>query len=222
MLNFACPSCQKKIKAPDDAAGKKVKCPACQAVFVVSQPVPVVLPTQYPPYQQASFEPRQQPQPPAKKRSVLVYILIALAIVPICCCGVVSVFLSQIKVPERTPEQVAQTDKVSQWRKNAITMRRHVQEVVTKALKSPKNAEFNLEDMRTTEVGNDIVYFVSGYVDSQNGFGAMIRTKITSVGLNDGQVASIVKIYLDDSLIYTNKELIGRFEKVTSEMPKSL
>ncbi len=35
----ACPSCQKKIKAPDSAAGKKAKCPSCGAVMMLPAPV---------------------------------------------------------------------------------------------------------------------------------------------------------------------------------------
>lgn len=35
----ACPSCQKKIKAPDSAAGKKAKCPSCGTVMVLPAPV---------------------------------------------------------------------------------------------------------------------------------------------------------------------------------------
>ncbi len=50
----ACPSCQKKIKAPDSAAGKKAKCPSCGTVMmlpalaqdaeVINQDVPLTPP----------------------------------------------------------------------------------------------------------------------------------------------------------------------------------
>jgi hypothetical protein len=39
-INATCPQCGKKIKAPDSAAGKKGKCPACQAVFQVPDAAP--------------------------------------------------------------------------------------------------------------------------------------------------------------------------------------
>ncbi len=35
----ACPSCHKKIKAPDSAAGKKAKCPSCGTVMMLPMPV---------------------------------------------------------------------------------------------------------------------------------------------------------------------------------------
>ena len=31
-IRFSCENCQKPVKAPDEAAGKKVRCPECQAV----------------------------------------------------------------------------------------------------------------------------------------------------------------------------------------------
>jgi hypothetical protein len=155
----------------------------------------------------------QQTYQPPKKTNILIYVLIGLAILTIGCCGIFSIVLSQVKVPQRTPDQVAEANEESQQRKNAITLRRRVREVVEKALKSPKSAEFELEDMRSQNAGDDVIYFVSGHVDSQNGFGATIRTKITSVGLNDGPGASIVRIYLDDKQIYSDKALEERLEK---------
>lgn len=37
-IEIACPGCQKRMRAPDAAAGKHVKCPACQAPIVVPTP----------------------------------------------------------------------------------------------------------------------------------------------------------------------------------------
>jgi hypothetical protein len=41
---IACPSCQRQLNVPDNAAGKQVRCPApdCGTIFTVSQPAPVV------------------------------------------------------------------------------------------------------------------------------------------------------------------------------------
>jgi hypothetical protein len=34
---ITCPECDKKFKAPEDAKGKKIRCPACRKVFVVEE-----------------------------------------------------------------------------------------------------------------------------------------------------------------------------------------
>lgn len=39
-LQVACPSCNAKLRAPDTAAGKKTKCPKCQAVIAVPADAP--------------------------------------------------------------------------------------------------------------------------------------------------------------------------------------
>lgn len=32
-IRFSCPECDHKINAPDEVAGRKVKCPRCKAVL---------------------------------------------------------------------------------------------------------------------------------------------------------------------------------------------
>ncbi len=39
-MEIQCSSCQKRLKLPDNAAGKKIRCPICQNVFQVSIPPP--------------------------------------------------------------------------------------------------------------------------------------------------------------------------------------
>jgi predicted RNA-binding Zn-ribbon protein involved in translation (DUF1610 family) len=39
-ITAVCPSCQSKVRAPDKAAGKRVKCPKCGAVLDVPTPAP--------------------------------------------------------------------------------------------------------------------------------------------------------------------------------------
>jgi phage FluMu protein Com len=34
-----CPSCQKLLRVPDSAAGKKAKCPQCATIFVIPEPI---------------------------------------------------------------------------------------------------------------------------------------------------------------------------------------
>lgn len=40
----ACPECEKKIRVADDALGKKIRCPACEAVFATRAPSPAPKP----------------------------------------------------------------------------------------------------------------------------------------------------------------------------------
>ena len=52
MLMIACPSCQRKLRLPDDLAGKPVQCPACQHLFQAeSQPAAASPITTNPPRQ---------------------------------------------------------------------------------------------------------------------------------------------------------------------------
>ncbi len=64
-----CHQCGKSAKAPDSVAGKKVKCPSCQAILTVPMPegggAPAPQPQQNVPPQQPVYpEPAPQPQAP--------------------------------------------------------------------------------------------------------------------------------------------------------------
>lgn len=64
MINFECPKCSKKIKAPEAAAGKRVPCPGCKATIVVPgvpKPTPKLPP---PPSDEDEF--KLQPEPALK------------------------------------------------------------------------------------------------------------------------------------------------------------
>lgn len=53
----------------------------------------------------------------------------------------------------------------------------HLQKIVTPLLKSPSTAKFpSIVDWYSKETTEKGTYLVSSHVDSQNGFGAMIRT----------------------------------------------
>jgi len=66
MIRFACPTCQKTLKAPEKAAGRKVHCPRCTQLLIVpvpyeikSKPVlglllPSIIPSSSPPEQDDS------------------------------------------------------------------------------------------------------------------------------------------------------------------------
>ncbi len=63
-----CPSCQRKLNAPDTAVGKQIRCPACKNVFRVPAPEPLVEPViemveEPPPVARAVVRP-PAPQPP--------------------------------------------------------------------------------------------------------------------------------------------------------------
>lgn len=40
MIRFLCPTCQKRLKAPDDGAGRKTSCPRCGQRMLVPAPPP--------------------------------------------------------------------------------------------------------------------------------------------------------------------------------------
>jgi hypothetical protein len=62
MINFECPKCSKKIKAPEAAAGRRVPCPGCKAAIDVPS-VPTAA-------KQAAVIPKPPaPKPTAKPRS---------------------------------------------------------------------------------------------------------------------------------------------------------
>jgi hypothetical protein len=48
-IEIACPGCGKQLKAPDAAAGKRVKCPQCATVVPVPAPPPPIVPQAPPP-----------------------------------------------------------------------------------------------------------------------------------------------------------------------------
>ncbi len=71
-MNILCTSCKKKLGVPDSALGKKVRCPACQTVFVVSDAnraeaiAPPAAKTVVPPPMPEGIE--EEPIPRAKKK----------------------------------------------------------------------------------------------------------------------------------------------------------
>lgn len=80
------------------------------------------------------------------------------------------------------------------------------QDYVKKILKSPSTADFPLTDYSHRNNGN--VYTITSYVDSQNGFGAMIRSDYTAtlryLGGDDANSSSweLQKLIFDGEIIY--------------------
>lgn len=59
-IEFHCSSCQQFLRVPDDAAGKKAKCPKCQEVLTVPS---AAVPPVFPPLPSASAPPPPKPDP---------------------------------------------------------------------------------------------------------------------------------------------------------------
>ncbi|HZT83753.1 MAG TPA: hypothetical protein VFA26_26215 [Gemmataceae bacterium] len=72
-ITTACPNCQATVKAPDDMAGKKARCPKCQGVFVMpgSAPIssrPVPPPRPRPTDDLDEVPPDELPRRPSRRR----------------------------------------------------------------------------------------------------------------------------------------------------------
>lgn len=77
------------------------------------------------------------------------------------------------------------------------------QGIVEKALKSPSTADFPPTSESVVERRADNVYKVSSYVDSENGFGAMIRTEwIVVFRLNEDKTTDVYQIFTDGEEVY--------------------
>src|SRR5258707_480593 len=44
-IAIRCPNCKKSLAVPDEAVGKMVSCPSCQAAFAIAQPAEETAPT---------------------------------------------------------------------------------------------------------------------------------------------------------------------------------
>ena len=71
-----------------------------------------------------------------------------------------------------------------------------IHEFVTNMLKSPSSADFPWDDVIKTQHRSDSpdTYELSSYVDSQNGFGAIVRTHYTAVVRKTGSNWQLVRL----------------------------
>lgn len=92
--------------------------------------------------------------------------------------------------PNSQPNEPIKRRSITQYEAKYLS-----EEIVKENLKSPSTASFsNLRETQITQVDNG--YKVSGYVDSENGFGAMIRSNYT-----------VVVIYLPETEEYEYHDL---------------
>jgi hypothetical protein len=66
MPQLTCPACQKKLNVPDEALGRKVKCPSCQGVFAAMAPQAAVVAPTAVVEEPEEEEEEQEAQPTAK------------------------------------------------------------------------------------------------------------------------------------------------------------
>lgn len=80
-ITVACPSCRKALKAPDNAAGRKVKCPGCGSVLIIPAPqMPAA------PFEDLSVPTPATPRPRAKTPNrIILFAVAGAACWPSCC-----------------------------------------------------------------------------------------------------------------------------------------
>lgn len=127
------------------------------------------------PHQQPAPGVYGQPQRPSKKpqRSspVLGVVMLFVMAVALCTVGIAAV-TSRMEEPPTDP---ASADRST----DAEVM---CEESINKRLKAPASAKYTHQNSRK----NGAQYVVSGYVDSQNSFGAMVRTRFTCTVTDQG------------------------------------
>ncbi len=83
----------------------------------------------------------------------------------------------------RGPEEKPQSDRVDEMSASSNTLGAwtYMKEFVRQRLKSPSTAEFPFGGHRDVTALGDSRYLVESYVDSQNSFGATLRTRFRGV-----------------------------------------
>ena len=101
-------------------------------------------------------------------------------------------------------EKIAQTKETAIQIDDIVEAKLFAQSVELQLLKSPASAQFcSLEEMTVTTAGD--VYIVNGYVDSQNSYGAVIRTPFTITVFKDNGVWKNADKFVDTSSVIQGK-----------------
>lgn len=127
------------------------------------------------------------------KRPVLRKEKIATVIIVLILTGVISGF-SGVEVGTSAPTTVPSEKPISDRKVISIVFAKNV---IEKILKSPSTAKF--VDVKAYELSNEKdVWAVNGYVDSQNSFGAMIRSQWeVQLDYRDGKGGTVKSILFD-------------------------
>lgn len=75
-------------------------------------------------------------------------------------------------------------------------------EMVSSHLKSPTTAKYPLYTQCSFQKGEDNVYMITGYVDSQNGFGATVREQWGCMIQEIGSKWKMVMVQIGDNYYY--------------------
>lgn len=97
--------------------------------------------------------------------------------------------MQKLKVQREAEEK--KKEQLDRRKYDAIAM---TKQFVTRRLKAPKSAEFPSRSEFRVVASSDDQYLVSGYVDSQNSFGAMIRTTFICQMKVEGETWTLVDL----------------------------
>lgn len=189
-IKVACPHCGGHVEFDLQNEGQTIDCPHCNAAILLAAPAPQ--PKRSPPLPRATIPLR--PHIPLRKTPVSSnakgFLVIAIAVVVI-------VFYGIFSGPENvTPEQAENELGLKAWYGGRA--------FVEKNLKAPSTAKFprpRLDPDCFWSLNREGNWQVGGYVDSQNAFGAMIRSEWMVVVRPEGDAWRGLFLKLGDTRI---------------------
>lgn len=221
MINFACPKCNKKIKAPDSAAGKQANCPGCKSPINVPEPELVLEVDEPIAAMQQGLKPGfmtpNQVRPPKRGPSLLMVALFVLPVLFLFCSGAILRFIRNL--PKPTAEQIAASKESAEYRSDARRLVRNIEDIVSKRLKAPKTAKFDL-DCQIKQFGTEIVAIVDGNVTSQNEFAAMLTKPVKAMFVKQGSEFKLTSYVFEDTNLVVNQEMLDLAIKAMQETQK--
>jgi hypothetical protein len=220
MINFECPNCKKKIKAPDSAGGKKANCPGCKSPISVPMAEPELVLAVDEPAQIASVGINagrmnaDDVRPSKRGPSLLMIAGIGTLVLVSLCCGVFSIFINNLPKPApKTEQQIANDKQATLDRSLARRCESDVQTRITALLKAPKTAKFEL-DSTTHRSGDEVVAIVTGNVTSQNAFGAMLTDPLLGMYLQTPKQYTLVQLTMGNETLFVDEKTLESVEKI--------
>lgn len=194
MIRVQCPVCGEQSEAPEEYVGREITCLACRQPFKIdgkpikraATPLPTNLvecpDCKTPVSKLAQLCPQCGSPGPLKRKASSVAAACALfgCLLPMVLMGGCFVY-------------AVMTTEIPPWdqQDNSSMALIQAQGFVRKQLKSPSTAEFPgaiLDGaLGHVKLGPNQMYFVESYVDSQNGFGAMVRSKYGAILQQTGE-----------------------------------